>query len=74
VGQRVVGGTDLGDRAIDLRAGVPVTGGGLGQRAGCHAGMRGESFVGALRPAVGGWTGRNSSFSRRSAMASSSVS
>jgi hypothetical protein len=53
VGQRVVGGADLGDRAIDLRAGVPVTGGGLGERAGCHAGARGESLVGALRPAVG---------------------
>jgi hypothetical protein len=53
VGQRVLGGADLGDRAIDLRAGVPVTGGGLRERAGCHAGARGESFVGALRPAEG---------------------
>ena len=34
VGQRVVGGADLGDRAIDLRADVPVAGGGPRERMG----------------------------------------
>ena len=74
VGQRVVGGADLGDRPIDLRAGVPVTGGGLRERTGWHAGTRetNPSWARCARPKAS-CTARNSSFSRRPAMASSSV-